>query len=876
MTVQCDFRAIILTILVLYGATACSQNESDNSDQLQADAYLDVAELYYDQGQFRAAVIEAQNALQVLPGNEATGRFISRLYIDLGSIDAAQEILEQLLTQNPGDVEASLLLAESYLGAGNPNRALELLEPLETTTTDQSVQRFWLLGNVYARNNNQTAAYEAMQSALQLDPSHVDSLIGLSMLEFQGGNEFGAQEFLDQAIAADPDNVDLWMWRGQFALLREQYLESEEAFSEALQIMGDYDTMTPKRLSALRAIIVPLQMQQKNTQALQYSQIIAETPQGQLQNSFNSAISLFQEGNLEQAELMINEVLATVPDHPGSNILRGMMQYAQGNFQDAQESLSGLVNAETSSPEVVKILAATHIRMNQPERALSVLEEAAELYPADGSLLAMIGISQQGMGDVEQSIETFNQAIELQTESPDLHFALARSYFILEDIESAVEQLLRTLELDSNYTLAKTALIDLYFAQENPEQAESLVAQWLEEDPSSVDNNNLAGRVAYRQDNLVAAREFFATSLDNDSSVTDTRLYLATIDVAENNYSEAEAHLLAILENEPANLGALSGLLALGDLSQSQNQQISRIQQIVEEQTEEFGPPLVLSQYYLNQADIENALSNAQLAYARNVNPFTENSLIAVLLQQVNASLIQESVEGAREAINYALELQPENLQALVVAAGVEAQDGNYSAARIHLDKIRELRPEGSNVGIEVEGDLFFVQDEFESALETYREAWEIAASPGLGVKINRTLTEMELPDEAFGFLQEWDEEFPGDPLANMLMGMSYQEENNEDDAVRHYEIAIESQPDNIVVLNNLAWLYQDSNPERALELSSRAVELFPENPDILDTHGWILHKQDRQEEAVEVLEKALELAPDSDAIAEHLETARL
>ena len=76
-------------------------------------------------------------------------------------------------------------------------------------------------------------------------------------------------------------------------------------------------------------------------------------------------------------------------------------------------------------------------------------------------------------------------------------------------------------------------------------------------------------------------------------------------------------------------------------------------------------------------------------------------------------------------------------------------------------------------------------------------------------------------------------------------------------------------------MLNNLAWIYQDSQPARALELAARAAELFPENADILDTYGWILLKQNQREQAIQMLERALELAPDSESIAEHLAQAR-
>lgn len=868
-------RSLSFALLFLFGVSACSQEESTNSDLVQAEAYLDVAELYLSQGQFRAAVIEVQNALQGAPGYSDARRLGARLDIELGSHASAQAVLEQILSQAPGDAESTLLLAESYLTTGDQNRALELLNSLNTDDTEQSVQKLWLSANIQVRNNNEAAAYESLQSALQLNPSHIKSLVTLSMLEFQGGNEFGAQDYLEQAGAIDPADLDLLLWQGQFALLRENYLESEEAYAQALQIMGVYDIMTPKRLSALRAIIVPLQMQQKNEQAMQYSQIIAETPQGQLQNSFDDAVSMLQEGNIAEAESLINEVLAMAPDHAGSNILMGMVQYAQGDFQGAEQSLSGLVSADTSSPEMIKVLAASHLRLNQPERALSVLEGAFASYPEDGSLLAMMAISQQSMGEIDLSIETFNRALELQTDSPDLHFALASSYSMIEDNESAVEQLNLALELNSDYTQAKVALVDLYLGQDQADIAMAKAREWVEQDADSVINNNLAGRVASRQANSEQARQYYEASLEIDSTNVDAHLFLAAIDVEAESYANAEAHILEVLEGQPQNIAALSGLLSLGDLSQSQSEQIGRVQDIIEEQQTEFAPPLVLAQYYLSKNNAEDARSNAQLAYARNENPFTENVLMTVLLGQAGLEVQQQDFSAARETVNYALEVQPENMQAMIVAAGIETQDGEYAAARAHLERVKELRPEGTTIGMEAEGDFFFLQEDFEPALNSYREAWDLAATPALGMKLHRTLGTLERTAQASEFLQEWDALVPGDPTANMMLGMDYQGQSRDDLAIERYETAIEQQPNNAVVLNNLAWLYQDSNPTRAVELSTRAAELFSENADVLDTHGWILYKIGRQQEAVEVLERALELAPDSQSIADHLETAR-
>lgn len=869
-------RFVTLTALLLSLLVACAREQDENTGRLEADAYLNVAELYQSQGQFRAGIIEAQNALQAFPEYDKTRRFIAQLYLEMGDSASAQQLLEQLLSANPDDTEAALLLAESELIAGNPEVTIETLDSLQNLSDGEQVQAHWLAGNAYAILDNQVAAQEALNSALEIDAMHTPSLVTLSKLEFQTGNEFGAQQFLDRATEAEPANLDLLIWQGQFDLLAERYAESEAAFFQALQIMGEYDTMTAKRLGVLQAIILPLQMQQKNDEALRYSQIIEESPQGQFQNSFTNAMSMFQEGDYAQAEQAISTLLAQAPDHAGSNILLGLTQYAQGDFQSAEASLAGLVNAETSSPEVIKVLAATHLRLGQAERALSTLEGAAAQYPDDGSLLAMLAITEQGLGNSERAIELFHQAIDLEIESPDLHFALAGSYFAIEDRASAIEQLQRTISLDPDYGSAKTTLVELLMDLDRSDEARTLVEDWLQQDANSIITNNVAGRMEFNLDNLAAARRYFDTSLRLDSGNVESRLFLARIAMQEEDFAAAEEQFLAILADTATNLEALSGLLAMGDASDTAGDQIARISRIIEEQPSEFIPALVLAQYHMSRNEFGAAVPYAQTAYERNLNNYTENTLLELNFQLAMQARRNENLEGAREMTAAALNLQPENIQVLMLAAGLESQSGDFDASMSYIDRIKEAEPEGSTLGIELEGDLAAEQVDFETALRAYEQAWDLIPAPGLGVKINRALTILERPDEAQQFLENWVSESPEEPSVNLLLGMSLQEKGEDAAAVEAYEVAFGLQPDNIVLLNNLAWLYQDSDPERAIELASRAAELYPENADVLDTYGWILLKQNEKDRAIQVLESALELAPDSTAIAEHLEQARL
>ena len=76
------------------------------------------------------------------------------------------------------------------------------------------------------------------------------------------------------------------------------------------------------------------------------------------------------------------------------------------------------------------------------------------------------------------------------------------------------------------------------------------------------------------------------------------------------------------------------------------------------------------------------------------------------------------------------------------------------------------------------------------------------------------------------------------------------------------YERSLRYWPDNTMVLNNYAYFLslEERDLERALTMSSRVVALTDNNPTYLDTHGWVLFKLGRTDEARKILQKAVAL----------------
>ena len=91
--------------------------------------------------------------------------------------------------------------------------------------------------------------------------------------------------------------------------------------------------------------------------------------------------------------------------------------------------------------------------------------------------------------------------------------------------------------------------------------------------------------------------------------------------------------------------------------------------------------------------------------------------------------------------------------------------------------------------------------------------------------------------------------------------------------AEKAYKAVLEILPDNINVLNNLAYMYAESldRPADARPYGERVAKLAPNNPDVLDTHGWALAKSGQFAEAEQVLLRAVQTGRASAEIRYHL-----
>jgi predicted Zn-dependent protease len=127
---------------------------------------------------------------------------------------------------------------------------------------------------------------------------------------------------------------------------------------------------------------------------------------------------------------------------------------------------------------------------------------------------------------------------------------------------------------------------------------------------------------------------------------------------------------------------------------------------------------------------------------------------------------------------------------------------------------------------------------------------------------------------EADTTAEKWLRDHPKDVVLHAFLAEHAMRLQDYKSAARHYQAILASQPDNPLILNNVAWATGELGDPKALSYAEKAFALAPNNAAILDTLGVLLVKRGDLSQGLKSLQQAAQLAPNQSDIRLHLAKA--
>jgi tetratricopeptide (TPR) repeat protein len=241
--------------------------------------------------------------------------------------------------------------------------------------------------------------------------------------------------------------------------------------------------------------------------------------------------------------------------------------------------------------------------------------------------------------------------------------------------------------------------------------------------------------------------------------------------------------------------------------------------------------------------------------------------LLGVILQQQNKNT------EAREALEKAAQLAPNNPSSLQQLVDLDIASKNYPEGHRRVDEVLQKQP-NSAVGYYLRGKLYLSEKKFDPAQTALLKAIDL--DPNLSSAYDLLAPAFlyaNNPSEALNQMNAVLAKKPDNLQALLVTGMIYSQMKEFNKARDAYEKAIAANPTHVLALNNLAYIYAEklNDLKRGGELVQKARSIAPANPSVLDTLGWITYKQGDYKQAADVLRESIAKSPDNAEIQFHL-----
>lgn len=481
--------------------------------------------------------------------------------------------------------------------------------------------------------------------------------------------------------------------------------------------------------------------------------------------------------------------------------------------------------------------AQNHLAKGDSESAYSGFMQCLELEPQEGALYFSLGKIDLELKRWEASLEHFDKAHQLQPENRWYREFRAKSFVQLKRFNEAKEDLLWILaQRPGDFEWAMEWTLQLANAG-GIETALKLCEAYEETAPNEPDVLlQKLYLMELKQDYLGIYRSLEAAVLQYPEHF-EFKLQWAQMLLATDQKSEALEVLLELQNQNPHN-GLVQ--LELAEIWTSRNE-IEKAQQalviafdsddiLVEEKHD------ILVQYLRVAAFSPEVIDPLETLMERAIMRHGDNGHIRMLASDLAQILGQ--TEAANHHMRLAVVAIPHIPTAWSNLIALDAEIGDYQAMLKHAEEAMERFPLEAEFGL-LAGISALQLGQTKDAIRGFRL--------GLGVVHDTPVIEGKLA----GFL--------GDALHEI---------GDVEGAEAAYERSLSKAPNDPTFLNNHAYrlAQRKHRLERALDCSSLAVQIAPEEANFLDTHAWVLYQMGRYPEALDYITQALFLASGNDA----------
>ena len=237
----------------------------------------------------------------------------------------------------------------------------------------------------------------------------LEEYLARAQASLEAGQFEAAITDFSQALELDPENADIYYWRGLAFKALQNFKRAIVDFDQALKLNADLTAAYLER-----------------------------------------GDSYLQTGDFWQALTDLNEAILQDPELAEAYTQRGLANLRLDYPEDAVSDLDEALRLEPESAQAYAVRGLAYAQAGKQEQALTDLETAVQLGPEDAAVYLARGNVYMQAGDYGQALADFDKAVSLEPEKALLYLARASAYVGAADSDMAMADLEQAAALSDN------------------------------------------------------------------------------------------------------------------------------------------------------------------------------------------------------------------------------------------------------------------------------------------------------------------------------------------------------------------------------------------------------------------------------------------
>jgi putative PEP-CTERM system TPR-repeat lipoprotein len=853
-----------------------------------AASYIQSAHQLEKAHDLRGAAIQLRNAVQAAPNNNSVRLELAQLYLKLHNPNAAEAELFAAHMRGAKDEATAPLMAQAMFAMGELGDLLKNVPAGDRAPKTESLVRSYR-GMAEMGLGEMNRARAMFGDAERLDPKSTLPLIGEAYVLMQEHQLGAAMQKTDQALQLDPKNADVLDAKGKILAAQGKVDAAMQQFAAAI-------AANPGNLRAMldRA---SMETDQGHFDAAEKDLAVIDriAPGSAVAIYLQAAIDA-ERGKSKDADALLDRLRGTMSSFPAAYLLAAQVKFQLNQLDQAQGFAQKFIAQGGDQPKGYQLLGAIALKQGHLEAGIAALEKAAQLAPNDANVLAALGQAYVAHGDLDKAMPVFAQAAAKAPGNAPLATERALADFATGNRSESIAALSDVFKGGKGSLVAGPPLIIEALQLGQLDLAEAAARELLQREPANPMAQELLAAVRIAQHDYAGAETLLRALLAKQPNLASARRDLANVYLSTNRTAEARKLYQDRLSANPKDVDSLEALADMAFRANDDKGAIALLTRAQQATPADPRPSLRILAILQARKKWPEAIGQARALQAK----FGKDPSVADAL----AELYFTSGDRAAAAAAYraAASKFPASAPILAHYAGLLAADKNYAGAATLALRAVQLAPRSPELK-RAYVTLIYLGNGVDAALAASQAmtsdktgvAAVLMAAGVLSANNNRAgaialleKRQAQSPsgavvvrladlyhsdnrlDKAVAMLEAWTSAHPGDLDARFSLAQADSATGQLDKALAQYEWLETQRPDNPVILNNLAYLYDWKHDPRARVTAEKAMKLAPASGSVADTLGWILAEQGDTAGASKYLAQASASQPSDGTIQYH------